>query len=588
MKPAIYYTVIACFFSMILGACKPKINLGDVDLTTQVETSLSLPLGTISLKLGDFLGDSTIQGVSVDETGQYVFSDTMHFDHSINMIDINKYLSPGHYKLDLAEAISQVYPEFTNAEIPAGQTLKLDFPIHISTHKLKADAENQRFDSMVISYARVLASLNVENMNLSKHDIKKLHLEIKNAFTSADGNVISLPLESYGLGNQMPIDLKDVHVVLMKDPKQAPSADNLLDTIYMNIHIELQTQNKLILQNNSIFTFGLALDTFNFDAIFGYIKMPKLLQDSIINRPIISFWEGWKAFDGTILPISKPSILFTIEHGFSVPLLATVNTLSVSSEAGEYRYASFEGSHSKTFHFASKIAMDAPYNTRVTDSIRIDYTEANGNIDELLTIHPDYISYDYQIGIDSTSSQKQFRITNQTDLNMKLNIHIPFEFNENVHFSYCDTIHDVDLTTFQLDSLLAEAEFVQDVEKAELKLYLDIENWIPFNIESVVEFYTADNELIQLSSMENDYIDLVLTQPNTIINGLVSEPSTNQIILNVTKQDFEKIAATDHIVLKAKLKDNNTVVKLSPEAAVVIKAGVTADIKAIIDVNGML
>jgi hypothetical protein len=88
--------------------------------------------------------------------------------------------------------------------------------------------------------------------------------------------------------------------------------------------------------------------------------------------------------------------------------------------------------------------------------------------------------------------------------------------------------------------------------------------------------------------MENDYIDLVLTQPNTIINGLVSEPSTNQIILNVTKQDFEKIAATDHIVLKAKLKDNNTVVKLSPEAAVVIKAGVTADIKAIIDVNGML
>jgi hypothetical protein len=171
---------------------------------------------------------------------------------------------------------------------------------------------------------------------------------------------------------------------------------------------------------------------------------------------------------------------------------------------------------------------------------------------------------------------------------MKLNIHIPVEFNENVHFAYCDTIHDVDLSTFQLDSLLAEAEFVRDVEKAELKLYLDIENWIPFNIESVVEFYTADNELIQLSSMENDYIDLVLTQPNTIINGLVSEPSTNQIILNVTKQDFEKIAATDHIVLKAKLKDNNTVVKLSPEAAVVIKAGVTADIKAIIDVNGML
>ena len=171
---------------------------------------------------------------------------------------------------------------------------------------------------------------------------------------------------------------------------------------------------------------------------------------------------------------------------------------------------------------------------------------------------------------------------------MELNIHIPFEFNKNVHFSYCDTIHDVNLTTFQLDSLLLEAEFVQDVEKAEIKLYLDIENWIPFNIEGHVKFYNNENEVIQLSSMEEDHINLTLQQPMDIVNGIVTKPSTNQIVFNVNKSDFENIASTEYIVLKAQLKDNNTIVRLTPEAAVTIKAGITADIKATINANDML
>lgn len=588
MKHTIYLTLCGFILSILCTCCKPKVTIGDVDLTTQVETSLSLPIGCVSLKLGDFLGESTIQGITVDGAGQYVFKDTMHFTHKLSLIDIEDYLSPAKYTLNIAEEISQAYPEFTNLEIPKGKTLKLNFPINISLDKMNANAENQRFDSVVIDFARVITSIKTENFHLTNKDIKNIELEIKNGFKCATGNKITLPFTSYGLGEEMPVDLEDVHLVFMKDPKDDPSAKNLLDSIFINVQVEIQTSQAITLQNNSLFTFTLKLDSFEYDAIFGYIKMPNLLQDSILNRSILSFWPGWKAFDGTILPITKPSILFTINHGFSVPLTATVNSLNVLSENGESRYASFNGSHSKTFTFPNKIAMDAPYNATTTDSLRIDYQEMNGNIDELFTIHPDYISYDYQIGIDSTSNQKQFRITNKTDLNMELDIHIPFEFNKNVHFSYCDTIHEVDLTTFQLDSLLMEAEFVQDVEKAEIKLYLDVENWIPFNIESQVEFYTKEDNLIQLSSMEEDHISLILQQPIEIIDGIVEKPSTNQIILAVNKSDFENIASTEYIVLKAKLKDNNTIVRLTPEAAVTIKAGITADIKAIINPNDIL
>ena len=146
-------------------------------------------------------------------------------------------------------------------------------------------------------------------------------------------------------------------------------------------------------------------------------------------------------------------------------------------------------------------------------------------------------------------------------------------------------MRDINLTAFQLDSLLAEVEFVEDIEKAELKLYLTIENWIPFNIEALVTFMNEDGTAVQLSSMEADKLELRLQQPKTIVDGFVTEASTNQIILNVTQNDFEKIASVKSIEIQAKLKENNTVVKLTPEAAVNIKAGVTADLKAIVNIN---
>ena len=88
--------------------------------------------------------------------------------------------------------------------------------------------------------------------------------------------------------------------------------------------------------------------------------------------------------------------------------------------------------------------------------------------------------------------------------------------------------------------------------------------------------------------MESNTIDLDLKQPEVIENGFVKTPSKNPIILSVTQDDFNKIASTDHIVVNATLKNNDTMVKLTPDAAITIKAGITADVKAIIDINELL
>ena len=590
MKRIITHVNILCVLSLsiILHACKADVDLNNIDMSATVETSLSLPLGSMSLKLGNFLGDSTIQGVYVDANGQYIYSHTAQFSHDLStLIDLNDLKKTGEYTFDFAKEVFANYPQYQDFVIPAGQTLDFMFPIDITLDNKIEDLEKQRLDSIVVDLFRFYTRITPVDLSLSNKDIQKIDIEILSGFSSSKGNMVSVPVAQYGLGQEMPIEMEDVHIVLMKDPHAAPSPNNILDSIKLNVHIQIKTTHDLQMQSTSALSLNVRVDELDFDAVFGYVKMPNLLQDSILDYPIEKFWDGWKAFDGTVLPLNRPSILFTIEHGFSVPLAATVNALNVSSKDGEYRHATFDGSKTKTFHFPSKIAMDAPYDATTIDSIRLDYTESNGNIDELLTIHPDKVSYDYLIGVDSTSTQQQYRITNNTHLEMELDINIPFEFKENVHFAYTDTIRDVNLTAFQLDSLLAEAEFVEEIEKAELKLYLTIENWIPFNIEALVTFFTADGNNVTISSMTNDRMELMLQQPESIVDGLVSKPSTNQIILNVTTEDFEKIASIDHIELQAKLKDNNTVVKLTPDAAVIIKAGVTADVKAIINVDNI-
>ena len=261
--------------------------------------------------------------------------------------------------------------------------------------------------------------------------------------------------------------------------------------------------------------------------------------------------------------------------------------MSVSTIDGTRKYATFDGAESTRLAFPSKIPLNSPYTTTTTDTILLDYTDAHGNIDELFTIHPDLVSYNYNIGIDSTSTQKQYRITHNTNFYMNLGIDLPIEFNPNVQISYSDTIRDIDLTTLQLDSLLSEIEFVEDLETAELQLLLNISNWIPFNVSGSFTFYNASNQTVTLSDMDKESIELTITCP-TIVNtetGIVEAPKETNIFLRITKEDFESLASVKYIVFTAKLGDNPYPVALTPNSAIKIRAGVTTKLKAIINME---
>ena len=157
MKRIITHVNILCVLSLsiILHACKADVDLNNIDMSATVETSLSLPLGSMSLKLGNFLGDSTIQGVYVDANGQYIYSHTAQFSHDLStLIDLNDLKKTGEYTFDFAKEVFANYPQYQDYVIPAGQTLDFIFPIDITLDNINADFETQRLDSIVVDLFR--------------------------------------------------------------------------------------------------------------------------------------------------------------------------------------------------------------------------------------------------------------------------------------------------------------------------------------------------------------------------------------------------------------------------------------------------
>ena len=87
--------------------------------------------------------------------------------------------------------------------------------------------------------------------------------------------------------------------------------------------------------------------------------------------------------------------------------------------------------------------------------------------------------------------------------------------------------------------------------------------------------------------MTDSVATLTLDYPNAVVDGIVTEPSINniEVPLQLYEEDFETISTIKSIVFEAHLGENMHDVNLTPEASVKIKLGIAANVKAIIDLS---
>ena len=626
MKKSCTHFLVACIAlgSLFLNSCIEKdVDLTNIDGTTSVQTSLALPVGSMTFKFGDFIGENAIPQLSIDDKGRYVYTDTMYTSGDYHPVDLSALITHANDRWNINEEKQQIFTQLETNFPGLEQTLKmvipgftgynsidtipikkiittlaafgypidrlafdLEFPIEIDLSQLNNDFNYQRVDSILVDVAHFTSIFKIENFDLQWENIKGIELVLSDNFRGI-GPVVPLPIEGKNFYQPLPLDMQDFHLVLMKDPQAESSGDNIVDSLSLKIRFKIELDQDLAIDGDRYIGYDFEVDLIDYSAMYGYFAAYNLMRDTQHQTPIVSLWSGWEWFENWLLPVNEPVVHVEVEHSLGLPMVAQLDYLYVESKDGDPREATFDEAKqekSKIIHIPSQIAMDDPLEKRAHTHLQLDYTDTLGNIDTLFTITPHTLSYSFSVATDSTSDIKQYRITDNTDINLTTTIRIPFAFNEGVQLSYSDTLSEIAISEFSLDSLLQSLPIEEDSLALTLKLYMVVENGIPFEVACNFMFLDENNDVVTLSRMTDSVATLKLDYP-TVIASKVTEHSINHISLELDDDDFDLLASVRSIVFTATLGNNMDAVELNPDITVNVKLGIAANVKAIIDLS---
>ena len=95
-----HFNTILLFASMfcsaiMLHSCTADVDLNNIDTATSVKANLATPVGTMSVSIGDFFGDGSmnIYVDSLDKNGVLTFKDTFSLERAFHKIDLSQYVS---------------------------------------------------------------------------------------------------------------------------------------------------------------------------------------------------------------------------------------------------------------------------------------------------------------------------------------------------------------------------------------------------------------------------------------------------------------------------------------------------------------
>lgn len=605
MKRLFLYFLAGCcgVLSTCFVSCEADVDLGNIDMTANIKTALSLPIGSMKLHFGDIIGDTTIQKISIDEYGRYLFVDTLKFDEPYHMMNLEDYTSYYESSLNLYQRFVAQCPELSVLpSIPADASFYLDFPITFRLRNMNHDVENQRIDSIIVDLAQFQSKFGLEGVDLSWSEIDSIEIRLSEDFRRAAGSNLTVSTSGYNFHEKIPISVDDFNLILMKDINALPSNANVKDSVTFTLRFYITPDEPLTIKNGDKILYSFELDFFDYSAVFGYFDPSNKMRDSATDYLLADAWPTWNTLNDLMLPLREPKVTFRIQHSLAMPLFVDVERLNlIAADSVTQIDATFNGETTTRIKFPSQITLEDPIDKRVVDTIVFDHTEEHGNLDELFAIHPIKINYAYSVMADTTTDMKQFRMTDNTHIDVDAIIEAPLDFNEGVNLSYSDTIDNIYIEEFTLRSLLLSldtiteinvdstydaVDSVLDVQEAHLQLFLTLENWIPFQINASFQFLDENNRVITFNgdAMRTQY-DLTLNSPAEIVNGEVVTPEKSQLVLAIGKGDFKNISSIRRIVFSVFVGDNTVPAKITTNSALRAYVGISANVDAIVNME---
>ena len=569
MKQRFNELSLVVFLACALLACDPKIDFDNIDPSVKTEMGIALPVGEFGITLGDLI--PTNEGMlSVNENGVYQLSAGFDFSQTIDDIDVSQFAATKEETLYISESLNL-------PAIIGPLTLPLEFELKMGMDGVNQTLQDERIDSMRLTSATLIANIN-QNFGLSASNIEKAELILSDDFHRAAGNTIDLPFTSFNTPTNIVLD--NFSINFLKDPTLPASDDNVKDTITLTLRLTLNVAagETITLNSNSKFTVNVSVRIDDYEAIYGRLvsNTEVGIQDCL---ELSEMWEGFSNLQNFHLNLYDPTIAFDLTTSIGTPIRFHLTELKSENQDGtDIRYAQFNGSNEYEVSLPNYVKVTDSYDQTATNTIV--FNRENGNIGRLFGNSPARFCYNLGIIPEARNGSDQQRIVKGRNFfQATAKMTLPFSFDEGVSLEYKDTL-PVDFSAVNLDSLLEEVEFIDNVEIRQLHLLLGLQNTLPFDVDVSFAFLNANQQDLDIRPTEDGAIHIAGPKEYGS-NGPIPGVGNTELVVN--DEMVDKLKDVRYLVFNISAKDpqsNLYPLTLEPENGLKIKIALTADVAA--------
>lgn len=569
MKQRFNELSLVVFLACALLACDPKIDFDNIDPSVKTEMGIALPVGEFGITLGDLI--PTDEGMlSVNENGVYQLSAGFDFSQTIDDIDVSQYAATKEETLYISESLNL-------PAIVGPLTLPIEFELKMGMEGVNQTLQDERIDSMRLTSATLIANIN-QNFGLSASNIEKAELILSDDFHRAAGNTIDLPFTSFNTPTNIVLD--NFSINFLKDPTLPASDDNVKDTITLTLRLTLNVAagEMITLNSDSKFTVNVSVRIDDYEAIYGRLvsNTEVGIQDCL---ELSEMWEGFSNLQNFHLNLYDPTIAFDLTTSIGTPIRFHLTELKSENQDGtDIRYAQFNGSNEYEVSLPNYVKVTDSYDQTATNTIV--FNRENGNIGRLFGNSPARFCYNLGIIPEARNGSDQQRIIKGRNFfQATAKMTLPFSFDEGVSLEYKDTL-PVDFSAVNLDSLLEEVEFIDNVEIRQLHLLLGLQNTLPFDVDASFAFLNANQQDLDIRPTEDGAIHIAGPKEYGS-NGPIPGVGNTELVVN--DEMVDKLKDVRYLVFNISAKDpqsNLYPLTLEPENGLKIKIALTADVAA--------
>jgi hypothetical protein len=517
-----FLNVISLLVSLFFVSCMSDIELSNISGKISIDPSLVLPLGKVTVNLGDIIAANDSDKVLSTDLAEITYQRTDSLIFSYPKIDIAGNIPVVTKSIDLAPN-SPIYP----VPIPANTTLPSVTINQTFDLGINGAGAKERIDSIKVSRAvlSIKVSTNVANLDPSK---LKLTVTFGNGkMRKLDGTPSVLTIQPTGFNA----------------PEQSILQNFVIDvsggatSIPVKLELEAQTgSNPILLDKNSKLDIEFSFNKLDWQVLYGQFDMSSLAT-SVQEIPVginTNILNGAFKFSNPQINISAVSNV-GMKLGFKLDYFKSRSNLSSV-------YAHFDGNETLTQDFATR-----PFIPGETVNVNFKtFDRIWGETDKLFEIMPTFFEFKATPFADVTDRTPSY-LTPDGQIKVYLKTTIPMQFNAGSYYQYVDTINNI----FDTTSKIVADDVLNKVEKA--TFVFSILNNLP--VKSILSFRFLDAmgvEVKMLDSFNKKYEIAAgkVSLKGKIIPGTVSQ----QLTISVTKDELFQIKKANNLEFKVRVE----------------------------------